>query len=527
MTSRPDMREKLKGALAFFHHEAAGGLVLVVAALAALLASNSPLAWLYDGVPRYAGWRAHRRRSRIDKPLLHWINDGLMAIFFFLVGLEIKRELLRGELSTVGQAALPAIAALGGMIVPAVIYVAINSDDPAALRGWAIPTATDIAFAVGVLALLGPRVPSSLKIFLLALAILDDLGAIVIIALFYTENLSLPRWCWRRWASPFCGPSTRAASRGWRLMSLTGLFIWVCVLKSGVHATLAGVVVAIAIPLTSRSEGEPSLLEQLEESLHPWVAFAVLPLFAFANAGVSLQGLSLDKLLEPIPLGIAAGLFVGKAVGIFGATWIAVMGGLPPRPEGATWLPDPGRRPAGRHRLHHEPVHRHAGVPRPRAGGAVAARRAGRLAAVGGGRISGAQGVEPADARAHHRDDLAFQRLRRDRADVLVDDLALAVDDEGLGHAGDAPLDRRAPVGVDAHRSERIAVAAEEAACRRRLVLVVDAVELHARAPPSARPALDARRRTGRTRTPRNSRPTPRPWRGRRWRNRRRGGCRR
>jgi Na+:H+ antiporter, NhaA family len=337
MTSRPDMREKLKGALAFFHHEAAGGLVLVVAALAALFVSNSPLAWLYDGfLDTPVGVRFGP--LGIDKPLLHWINDGLMAIFFFLVGLEIKRELLRGELSTVSQAALPAIAALGGMIVPAVIYVAINSDDPAALRGWAIPAATDIAFAVGMLALLGPSIPSSLKIFLLALAILDDLGSIVIIALFFTENLSLASLVLAAigiallWALNARGV-TRLAP-----YALTGLFIWVCVLKSGVHATLAGVVVAIAIPLTSPREGEPSLLEQLEESLHPWVAFAVLPLFAFANAGVSLEGLSLDKLLEPIPLGIAAGLFVGKAVGIFGATWIAVMGGISPRPEGATWL---------------------------------------------------------------------------------------------------------------------------------------------------------------------------------------------
>ena len=204
--------------------------------------------------------------------------------------------------------------------------MAINAGDPAALRGWAIPTATDIAFAVGVLALLGPRMPASLKIFLLALAILDDLGAIVIIALFYTDNLS-----WLSLALAAAGIAVLAAlnARGVTRLApylLTGLFIWVCVLKSGVHATLAGVVVALAIPLTSKAEGEPSLLEQLEESLHPWVAFAVLPLFAFANAGVSLQGLSLDKLLEPVPLGIALGLFVGKAIGIFGATWLAVDG---------------------------------------------------------------------------------------------------------------------------------------------------------------------------------------------------------
>jgi Na+:H+ antiporter, NhaA family len=331
------MREKLKGALAFFHHEAAGGLLLVVAALVALLASNSPLAWLYDGfLHTPVGVRVGD--LALDKSLLHWINDGLMAIFFFLVGLEIKRELLQGELSTFGQAVLPAIAAIGGMVAPAIIYVAINTGDPVALRGWAIPTATDIAFAVGVLALLGPRIPSSLKIFLLALAIIDDLGAIIIIALFYTDNLSLLSL-----SLALAGIVVLAAlnARGVTRLApylLTGIFIWVCVLKSGVHATLAGVAVALAIPLTSRAEGEPSLLEQLEESLHPWVAFAVLPLFAFANAGVSLQGLSLENLLEPIPLGIAAGLFAGKAIGVFGATWIAVMGGLAGKPDGATWL---------------------------------------------------------------------------------------------------------------------------------------------------------------------------------------------
>ncbi len=331
------MREKLKGALAFFHHEAAGGLVLVVAALVALLASNSPLAWLYDGfLHTPVGMRVGD--LALDKSLLHWINDGLMAIFFFLVGLEIKRELLQGELSTFGQAMLPAVAAAGGMVAPAIIYVAINTGDPVALRGWAIPTATDIAFAVGVLALLGPRIPSSLKIFLLALAIIDDLGAIIIIALFYTDNLSLVSL-----TLAFAGLAVLAIlnARGVTRLApylLTGIFIWVCVLKSGVHATLAGVAVALAIPLTSKGEGEPSLLEQLEENLHPWVAFAVLPLFAFANAGVSLQGLSLENLLEPIPLGIAAGLFAGKAIGIFGATWIAVMGGLAGKPDGATWL---------------------------------------------------------------------------------------------------------------------------------------------------------------------------------------------
>jgi NhaA family Na+:H+ antiporter len=336
MTFSFDVRDKLKGALAFVHHEAAGGMVLMVAALAALIVSNSPLSWLYD---RFLDTPVGVRVGPldIDKPLLHWINDGLMAVFFFLVGLEIKRELLRGELSTLGQAVLPAVAALGGMVVPAVIYTTVNTGDPTALKGWAIPTATDIAFSVGVLGLLGSRAPTSLKIFLLALAIIDDLGAIIIIALFYTDHLSpaslLPAAAGMvvLWVLNARGVSRPAP------YVLTGLLIWVCVLKSGVHATLAGVVVALAIPLRGGAPDQTSLLEQLEESLHPWVAFAVLPLFAFANAGVSLQGLSLAKLAEPVPLGIALGLFPGKAIGILGATWIAIVLGLARKPEGASW----------------------------------------------------------------------------------------------------------------------------------------------------------------------------------------------
>jgi Na+:H+ antiporter, NhaA family len=336
MTFAFDVHGKLKGALAFARHEAAGGVALMIAALAALIASNSPLAWLYDGfLDTPVGLRVGP--LAIDKPLLLWINDGLMAVFFFLVGLEIKREILRGELSTFAQAVLPVLAAVGGMAVPAAIYIAVNAGDPAALRGWAIPSATDIAFSVGVLALLGSRVPSSLKVLLLALAIIDDLGSILIIALFYTEQLS-----WSMLAPAAVGVAllwvlnARGVTRPAPYI-LTGIFIWVCVLKSGVHATLAGVVVALAIPLEGDPPEQASLLEQLEESLHPWVAFAVLPLFAFANAGVSLQGLSLAKLLEPVPLGIAAGLFPGKMIGILGATWIAVATGFAQKPAGTSW----------------------------------------------------------------------------------------------------------------------------------------------------------------------------------------------
>ena len=340
MTSRRDKHAKLRGALAFFHHEAAAGLLLVAAASAALIVSNSPLEWLYERLlDTPVGVRAGP--LALEKPLLLWINDGLMAVFFFLIGLEIKRELLAGELSTFSQAALPAVAALGGMVVPALIYIAFNADNPVALRGWAIPSATDIAFAVGVLALLGPRIPPALKVFLLALAILDDLGAILIIAVFYTADL---HWVSLLLAGLGAAVLLALNRRGVTRLApylLTGVFIWVCVLKSGVHATLAGVVAAIAIPMsspsTAKSTGGPTLLEQLEESLHPWVAFAILPLFAFANAGVSLQGLSLAKLLEPMPLGIALGLLVGKPLGIFGATWLAVVSRLAPRPEGASW----------------------------------------------------------------------------------------------------------------------------------------------------------------------------------------------
>jgi NhaA family Na+:H+ antiporter len=330
------MRETLKGAAAFIRHEAAGGVVLLAAALAALLVSNSPLAWLYDGFLDTAV-SVRVGALVLDKPLLLWINDGLMAVFFFLVGLEIKRELLQGELSSYEQAVMPAIAAAGGMAVPALIYVAVNAGSPATLKGWAVPSATDIAFAVGVLALLGARVPASLKVFLLALAILDDLGSILVIALFYTADL---HWSALLLAAGGGAVLIALNLRGVTSLApyvLTGAFIWVCVLKSGVHATLAGVVVAIAIPLTPQGPEHPSLLEELEERLHPWVAFAILPAFAFANAGVSLAGLSLAKLVAPMPLGIVLGLAIGKPLGVLGATWLAVASGLGRRPEGASW----------------------------------------------------------------------------------------------------------------------------------------------------------------------------------------------
>jgi len=305
----------------FIASESAGGVVLALAAIVALIVSNSSLGPLYR---QFIEMRGEVRIANdwlvLSKPLLLWVNDLWMAVFFFVVGLEIKREVLAGELASLRQASLPAAAAVGGMVVPALIYVALNHADAIALRGWAIPTATDIAFALGILMLLGSRVPASLKIFLTAVAIIDDLGAIVVIAVFYTAQLSLPMLL-----AAGAGIVVLFALNRARVMNIgpyvmVGLLIWVCVLKSGVHATLAGVVTAMAIPLKDPNGGSP--LETAEHALHPWVAFAVLPAFAFANAGVNLQGVSLATLAQGVPLGIALGLVLGKAVGVFGASWL-------------------------------------------------------------------------------------------------------------------------------------------------------------------------------------------------------------
>jgi NhaA family Na+:H+ antiporter len=334
--TRKTINRRFNGALNFMQHDAASGVVLLGAALLALILQNSPASWLYDsllGTPVTVRVGA----LMVDKPLLLWINDGLMAVFFFLVGLEIKRELMVGELSTAKQAALPLIAAVGGMLVPALIYSAINWADDVALHGWAIPAATDIAFAVGVLALLGPRVPTALKVFLLALAIIDDLGAIIIIAFFYTAHLSLEAL-----ALAAVGIAVLAILnfRGVTRIApyaLVGVFIWLCVLKSGVHATLAGVATALAVPLTIPAGESQSPLVKLEDALHPWVAFGVLPLFAFGNAGVSLAGMTFGDVVSPIPMGIALGLFLGKPIGIMGFSAVAIGLKLAGRPEGSTW----------------------------------------------------------------------------------------------------------------------------------------------------------------------------------------------
>jgi len=320
----------------FVKWEAASGVLLLLAALLAMVVENSPMKPLYDAmldIPieiRVASFE-------LAKPLLLWINDGLMVIFFFLIGLEVKREMIRGALSEPDQIRLPVIAAIGGMLVPALIYVAFNYSDPVALKGWAIPSATDIAFALGVLTLLGKRVPGSLKLFLLTLAIVDDLGAIIIIALFYSNELSL--------TSLFIAAATLVTlfalnRKGIRAITpyiMIGVLLWVAVLKSGVHATLAGVLLAIFIPLEPASKGQKSPLEKLENNLHPYVAFGILPLFAFANTGVSLHGLSLSSLIDPIPLGIAAGLFIGNQCGVLGFCWIATRLGLARLPGNVTW----------------------------------------------------------------------------------------------------------------------------------------------------------------------------------------------
>ncbi len=312
----------------FLALEAAGGIVLVIAAVAALALANSPAAWLYE---RFLAVPLEIRIDRfgIAKPLLLWINDGLMAVFFFLVGLEIKREVLEGELSQRSQIALPAIAAVGGMAVPAAIYAALNWGDPVALQGWAIPAATDIAFALGVLSLLGDRVPNGLKVFLLTLAILDDLGAIVIIAVFYSGNLSVASLTVAAAALIALLALNRSGVQRIAPYLLIGLVLWVSVLKSGVHATLAGVALAFFIP---RQRGP-----ELERDLHPAVAFGILPLFAFANAGVLLEGVGFGALLQPVPLGIAAGLLVGKTVGVFGAAALAIRLGWARIPGGGNW----------------------------------------------------------------------------------------------------------------------------------------------------------------------------------------------
>jgi NhaA family Na+:H+ antiporter len=313
----------------------AAGLALAAAAVAALAAANSPWAHAYAEFTELPLRLGVGGAALPPWPLVEWVNELWMAVFFLLVGLEIKRELVAGELASRSQAVLPAVAALAGMAVPALVYAAINHADPVALRGWAIPAATDIAFAVAIVTVLGSRVPPSLKVFLTAVAIIDDLGAIVVIALFYAAQLAPAMLA----GAAACMAVLALMNRGGvgRLLPylVVGGLMWVCVLKSGVHATLAGVATALFVPLRDARGGAPA--QRLEHALHPWVSFVVLPVFAFVNAGVSLHGLRAADVVAPLPLGIALGLLIGKTAGVFGSTWLLVRAGWAPRPRDASW----------------------------------------------------------------------------------------------------------------------------------------------------------------------------------------------
>lgn len=322
----------------FIKKESSSGVILIVVTLLALLCQNSFLTDFYTHL-LHTPVHISIGSLGIDKPLLLWVNDGLMAIFFFLVGLEIKREVLEGELSSKSQIALPAIAAFGGMVMPALVFTFFNHADSFVMKGWAIPTATDIAFALGILSLLGSRIPASLKIFLMALAIIDDLGAIVIIALFYTNELSIVSIMIALGAIIILVTMNYLHVMKKAAYLLVGIILWVSVLKSGVHATIAGVLLAFCIPLYSHSKkGERfSMLKEMEHDLHFWVAFFILPLFAFVNAGVDLKDVSPSALFSDVSLGIMLGLFLGKQLGVFGLSVLAIKCGLASLPSGSSF----------------------------------------------------------------------------------------------------------------------------------------------------------------------------------------------
>ena len=320
----------------FLDTETRAGLVLIAAAALALVLANSPLA------DDFAHWFETRvavtfGAAGLEKSLLHWINDGLMALFFLVVGLELKREVLDGELANTSQIVLPGVAALAGMALPALLYLAFTSADPLARRGWAIPAATDIAFALGILGLAGPRVPTSLRTFLMTLAVFDDLGAIVVIAVFYSGDLSMTAHAIAGVLTLVLVAMNRLGVTRLGAYCLVGAALWVAVLKSGVHATVAGVVLGLTIPLRAADTEGHSPLRRLEQLLHPWVAFLVLPLFALANAGVDFRGTGVSSFTHPVALGAAGGLVVGKFVAVLGASWLLVRLRLAPLPSGATW----------------------------------------------------------------------------------------------------------------------------------------------------------------------------------------------
>ncbi|MFI0456289.1 MAG: Na+/H+ antiporter NhaA [Candidatus Thiodiazotropha endolucinida] len=320
----------------FMRQDSSSGILLIFAAILAMILENSPLSWFYDALLD-TPVEIRIGELHLAKPLLLWINDGLMAVFFMLIGLEVKREFLEGDLSRLDQIILPGLGAIGGMLVPAAIYYWLNQSDPVALNGWAIPAATDIAFALGIISLLGKRVPVSLRVFLMALAIFDDLGAIIIIAIFYTADLSLASLIIAVAAIVVLFVLNMLHVSRVSAYVMVGVILWVAVLKSGVHATLAGVILGLMIPIKDPKNSDRSPLHEVEHGLHQWVAILIVPLFAFANAGVSLSGLTFDALLEPIPLGIAAGLFVGKQIGIMLFCGVAIVLGFAKLPNGASW----------------------------------------------------------------------------------------------------------------------------------------------------------------------------------------------
>ena len=320
----------------FFKLEASAGILLMFSALVAIIFANTGLNYYYDMLLS-TPVEVRIGQLQVAKPLLLWINDGLMAVFFFLVGLELKRELVEGELSDKKNIILPGIGAIGGMLFPALVYVYFNFDNPTAMKGWAIPAATDIAFALGILALLGSRVPTSLKIFLTSLAIFDDIGAILIIAFFYTEQISFLALVIVAICVPILAVLNRRNVCDKSPYILIGIIMWVAMLKSGVHATLAGVLLAMFIPMKSNERPDYSPLKSMEHDLHSVVAYFILPVFAFANAGLNLSGVGMEQVLHSVPTGIALGLFVGKQVGIFGLCFLAIKLGLTKLPKGMNW----------------------------------------------------------------------------------------------------------------------------------------------------------------------------------------------
>jgi len=322
----------------FIEKESTSGILLILATVLALVFSNTSLSVWYDSF-LHLPVGIHVGTLNLEKSLYHWVNDGLMAIFFLLIGLEVKRE-IEGHLSSLSQVALPGIAAVGGMAVPAVIYLIFNLNHPIAVNGWAIPTATDIAFALGVLSLLGKRVPVSLKLFLMALAIIDDLGAIIIIAIFYTSKLSMLSIAVAAVSLSILITLNRFGISKKAAYFIVGSILWVSVLKSGVHATLAGVILAFTIPLNAKDENDKpvSPAKEIEHNLHFWVAFLILPLFAFVNAGVNVTQISFSQMFGSVPLGIIFGLFIGKQLGVFGFSWLAIKYKKAEIPKDSTWV---------------------------------------------------------------------------------------------------------------------------------------------------------------------------------------------